>query len=111
MNENGVIRVVVPDLALHINSYLQAKDADKFMRGLFVEAPPISKFIERLKLIFIGYRHHQWMYDGKSLCLLLEDAGFKDVVVCDPGQTLIKNPGDLNLYERSNESVIVEGKK
>ena len=31
----------------------------------------------------------------------------------DPGtgKTLIKNPGDLNLYERSNESVVVEGKK
>lgn len=111
LNENGVIRIAVPDLALHINNYLTEKDADKFMRGLFVEAPPIAKFIERLKLIFIGYRHHQWMYDGKSLCLLLEDAGFKDVVVCNPGETLIKNPGDLNLYERSNESVIVEGKK
>jgi hypothetical protein len=51
------------------------------------------------------------MYDGPSLCRLLEQQGFRDVRVWPAGETGIPIPGDLNLRERSPESVFVEARK
>jgi hypothetical protein len=51
------------------------------------------------------------MYDGKSLSKLMDAAEFRDVRVCKEGETLIQNPDGLNLYERSEQSVYVEGMK
>ena len=81
------------------------------MEKLFVEAPPINSLKEKLQLFFIGYRHHQWMYDGKSLSNLIKNLGFKNVKVCKKGETSIKNINGSNLFERSDESVYVEGLK
>jgi predicted SAM-dependent methyltransferase len=111
LNNDGVLRISVPDLKFHINQYLIEKDADKFMSGLCVEPPSILRFIEKFKLTIIGYRHHQWIYHSESLSKLIVASGFKDVTVCAPGKTTIKNPGKLNLYERSDESIYMEGKK
>tara|TARA_B110000027_G_C16003367_1_gene248572 strand:+ start:69 stop:713 length:645 start_codon:yes stop_codon:yes gene_type:complete len=108
---NGVLRVAVPDLRIAINNYLSEEDADSFMKGIHVEAQPISKLIDKFRLFVTGYRHHQWMYDGKSLCILMKNSGFRNVRVYKKGQTSIKNPKGLNLFERSEESVYVEGIK
>ena len=108
---NGVLRVAVPDLRIAINNYLSEEDADSFMKGIHVEAQPISKLIDKFRLFVTGYRHHQWMYDGKSLSLLMEELGFRDVRVYSKGETSIKNLNGLNLHERSEESVYVEGIK
>jgi predicted SAM-dependent methyltransferase len=108
---DGVFRVAVPDLRIAINNYLSEEDADSFMKGIHVEAQPISKLIDKFRLFVTGYRHHQWMYDGKSLSILMKNSGFRNVRVYKKGQTSIKNPKGLNLFERSEESVYVEGKK
>ena len=42
------------------------------MEAILVEAPPINSLKEKLILFITGYRHHQWMYDGKSITLLLK---------------------------------------
>lgn len=111
LKKSGVLRIAVPDLRIVINNYLTVGDANKFMEQMFVQAPPISNLKEKLKLIISGYRHHQWMYDGKSLSLLMEESGFRDVRVYSKGETSIKNLNGLNLHERSEESVYVEGIK
>ena len=111
LKTNGVLRISVPDLQIVINNYSTVGDANKFMEQMFIQAPPISNLKEKLKLIISGYRHHQWMYDGKSLSLLMEESGFRDVRVYSKGETSIKNLNGLNLYERSEESVYVEGIK
>ena len=108
---DGVLRVAVPDLRIAINNYLAKEDADSFMKEIHVEAQPISKLIDKLRLFVTGYRHHQWMYDGKSLSILMKNSGFRNVRVYKKGQTSIKNPKGLNLFERSEESVYVEGIK
>lgn len=108
---NGIIRIAVPDLERKVLSYLNDKDADDFMENLLVTPPPILCLKDRIRLLFTGYRHHQWMYDGKSLSNLLSIVGFKEVKIQDAGETLIQNPGNLNLYERLDESIYVEGKK
>ena len=111
LKTNGVLRIAVPDLRLIINNYLTEGDANKFMERMLVQAPPIGNLKEKLKLMVSGYRHHQWMYDGKSLSLLMEELGFRDVRVYSKGETSIKNLNGLNLHERSEESVYVEGIK
>jgi len=107
----GVLRVAVPDLRLAINDYLAKEDADSFMKGIYVEAQPIKKMKDKFKLFVTGYRHHQWMYDGKSLSLLMKNSGLRNVKVYQKGETSIQDPKGLNLYERSEESVYIEGIK
>ena len=111
LKTNGVLRIAVPDLRLVINSYLSEGDADEFMERMFVQPPPIRNLKEKLQLLISGYRHHQWMYDGKSLSILMESRGFRDVKVYKSGETSIKNLSGLNLHEHSEESVYVEGIK
>jgi predicted SAM-dependent methyltransferase len=111
LKKGGVLRIAVPDLRIVVNNYSTVGDANKFMEQMFVQAPPIRNLKEKLKLIISGYRHHQWMYDGKSLSLLMEESGFRDVRVYSEGETSIKNLNGLNLHERSEESVYVEGIK
>ena len=104
-----VLRIAVPDLKIAVNQYLKSKNADVFMRTLRVEAPPITTIRQKILLFIIGYRHHQWMYDGESLSKLLIEMGFKNVEVCKDGYTKIENPDGLDLYEQAEQSVYVEG--
>ena len=108
---DGVLRVSIQDLKIGIDRYLMNDDADEFMTFLLVEGPPINTFKQYVFLFLNGYRHHQWMYDGKSLCKLLREVGLKNVKVCDEGETTIKNSDVLDLFERASESIIVEGTK
>ena len=48
------------------------------------------------------------MYDGESLVSALEKQGFSNVIIQRNGETLIKEIGQLNLFDREEESVIVE---
>ena len=77
----GVLRIAVPDLRIAIDKYLRVEDADLFMKELLVSAPAIKNWAQKIGLFFSGYRHHQWMYDGKSLEKLLASAGFTNVIV------------------------------
>lgn len=104
----GIIRVVVPDLRYHSETYLLQGDADAFMQNLYVAVPKPAGLIGMLKYLLVGERHHLWMYDGASLCRLLGQAGFKEPQVLPPGKTTITNPGQLDLFEREQESVYVE---
>ena len=107
----GVLRVVVPDISIAIEKYNASVDADDFMEGILVAPPPIKTFKEKVLLLAGGYRHHQWMYDGQSLSKLFRDTGFQNVSVLKPGETNIVDAGSLNLSERSEQSVYVEGVK
>lgn len=111
LNVGGVLRISVPDLNKHINIYLKNRDADAFMSYTYVSAPSIKTFKEKLRLFIVGYRHHQWMYDGNSLSKLLLEVGFKKVLIQEPGKTHIKNFGDLNLSKKHAISVFVEAIK
>ena len=51
------------------------------------------------------------MYDDKSLIKLFSTCGFNTVIALPPGKTNLTDSRDLNLYEREDESVFVEGIK
>ena len=111
LSPSGVLRIVVPDLRKLAKSYLINGDADLFMKESYFESPPIETFRDKLKVFLIGYRHHQWAYDSKSLTQILLELGFARVIEQKPGITCISNYGELNLLERSDDSIFIEAIK
>ena len=111
LEKGGILRVAVPDLKIAVSIYNETQDADAFMESILVVPPTLETIKQKISLFFSGYRHHQWMYDEKSLSKLLKKIGFKEVFTCKAGQTNIENPGSLNLLERVEESVYLEAKK
>jgi predicted SAM-dependent methyltransferase len=109
LRSGGVIRIAVPDLARYVRHYLSTGDANAFVRetGLASSAP--RTVLQRLGRVVMGERHHHWLYDGPSLCQLLAQCGFDEATVLAPGSTRISDPGPLNLTERADDSVCVEG--
>lgn len=105
---NGVVRIVVPDLKKLVAEYLEQGDADAFIERTLLTRPKPKNILEKLKYLVVGERLHQWMYDGNSMVRLLIKTGFRDPQILQPGKTFIKDPGLLNLRERSEESVYVE---
>ena len=111
LRPNGIIRIVVPDLAKLINSYMVNRDADLFLEKSLLAYPRPKSFVAKLKHLIFGARNHLWMYDGPSLIRLLSTLGFFNPRVLEPGLTTISNPGQLHLTERAEESVYVEATK
>jgi len=111
LRKSGVLRIAVPDLRKLADSYIETGDADRFMADSLLAPPAISSIANKVKIIATGYRHHQWMYDGESLSQKFREAGFEKVFVHSPGESFIKDNVCLNLREREDTSVYVEGVK
>jgi hypothetical protein len=109
LEPGGILRLVVPDLKLLAAEYAASGDADRFVeRTLLAQDQP--RGWGRLKSSLVGPRHHAWMYDAKSLMKLLTTIGFAEPRELPPGETMIINPGALDLRERADESVYVEAR-
>jgi predicted SAM-dependent methyltransferase len=111
LRPGGTLRIAVPDLAKHIAFYMESGDGNGFLDRMFVCMPRPRSLSARLAMALFGTRHHQWMYDGESLTRLLNKHGFVDIRVLESGQTGISDPGNLDLTERSYESLYVEAKR
>lgn len=107
LRPGGVLRLVVPDIKKHVQQYHTHGDADAFIASTLLAQPRPRTPIDRLKALFVGTRHHQWMYDGASLSRLLEAHGFISTRVVGAGVSRIDDPY-LDLCEREDESVYVE---
>jgi predicted SAM-dependent methyltransferase len=110
LRSGGVIRIAVPDISKQVQKYIKSNDADAFISATHLTQPRPRTMMERLRILLVGTRHHQWMYDGKSLSRLLLKQGFSDPIVMKAGESGIENPQDLDLSERASESVYVEAK-
>jgi SAM-dependent methyltransferase len=108
LKPGGILRVVVPDIRKIVESYISIGDADCFIESTLLCVPAPSGMLRRITTALVGPRHHQWMYDGASLCKLLGSNGFSDARVVPAGETIIPSPEPLNLREREGESVYVE---
>ena len=111
LKKDGVLRIVVPDFKKQIDQYLINQDADEFLEKSLIIAPPLITFKDKLRVLFLGYRHHQYMYDSRSIIKLIESAGFKKVCELPPGKTLLHDPRGIDLSERKDESIYVEAIK
>lgn len=108
LKPGGIIRLAVPDLRGQVQGYLESNDADAFIAGTHLTQERPRTLAKRLRILFVGTRHHQWMYDGASLSRLLISEGFENASVVPAGASRIPDPGNLDLSERKDESVYVE---
>lgn len=104
----GTLRLAVPDIRMRAERYIENGDADAFIASTNMTRPRPRTLSNRIGILVVGTRHHQWMYDGPSLSRLLQAHGFISPCVLKAGETRISDPRDLNLFERSDESVYVE---
>jgi predicted SAM-dependent methyltransferase len=111
LRSDGIIRIAVPDIKRQINEYVKSNDADVFIESTHMCVPRPRTIGQRLRMLIVGTRHHQWMYDGDSLSRLLIKSGFKNPIILKAGETTISDPGSLDLTERSEESVYIEAIK
>ena len=113
----GGIRLIVPNLRLKIEDYNKLKDADDFFLklGLFHEShAKSSKFKEYIRNLLSDGIGHKHMYDEDSIKKKLIKNRFKNVTIVKAGETVLKNLGELNLYERNDiesKSLYVEAYK
>jgi len=109
----GVIRIVVPDIVIKINQYLDHNDADLFIESLNICIPRPKNLFQKFYAKFIqnSYGFHHRMYDSSSLIKLLKNNNFIDIKSLPPGETMIENPGSLDLREGESESLYVEARK
>jgi predicted SAM-dependent methyltransferase len=107
----GILRLAVPDLALLASRYSRDQDADAFVHSTLLAGDKPHTLREKLRLIVVGPRHHHWMYDGPSLRKLLDSHGFEGSTALRAGTTTIPDPGELDLFERADESVYVEARR
>jgi len=111
LRPGGIIRIAVPDIKRQIAQYNEDGDADAFIEATHLCVPRPRSLAQKLRLLWVGPRHHQWMYDGNSLSALLEKHDFIEAEVMPAGLTKILDHEPLDLQERSFESVYVEAEK
>ena len=111
LRPGGIVRIAAPDLEKQIADYSKTGDADAFVATTLLCSPRPRSLRARIQLLLVGTRHHQWMYDGRSLRGLLAKHGFVETAVMPAGQTTIPDPGALDTNERASESVVVEAQK
>jgi SAM-dependent methyltransferase len=105
---DGILRLGFPDLRKMVDRYIADGDADALVERTLLASPKPRTFLDRLRYLAVGERHHLWMYDSSSMVKLLSSMGFKEACEVPPGSTAIPDPGLLDLYEREEETVYVE---
>ena len=108
LKQGGIIRLAVPDLSKLVETYREKRNANEFIASLMMHQEVPQNMRESVRMRLVTFRGHRWMYDKESLCLLLTQNGFRDPLVLAPGETQITDPGKLDLWERSDESLYVE---
>lgn len=107
----GALRIAVPDIRKIAEAYSVHHDADEFVRQTWLWRDAPRGIIGAIKAVAVGDRSHKWMYDGDSLRRRLNEVGFRTATVMPPGKTTIAGTDGLDLREREEESVYVEGIK
>jgi predicted SAM-dependent methyltransferase len=110
LKKGGIIRIVVPDLKSFIEMYNNGKmRADDFVENLGVLYEKKNNPIKNL-LITIMQFPHKCMYDSETLLNIMNSLGF-DVENKQPFESNILDINNLELAERTEKAVIIEGIK
>lgn len=102
----GIMRVVVPDLALIVREYLT--DPSPQAAQTFLSRLSLNHSLQ--DFLHPGSNHSQ-MFDAKSLVHLLREAGFLRVEVSSYRKSAIPEIDQLELEVRRKESLYVEAVK
>jgi len=108
---NGLVRIIVPDLFAFVSLYVEGQiRADEFLERLGVLCQSKSgSWLKRKLAPFIMFPH-KCMYDTKSLVGIMTEIGF-GVQPKKPLESDIPDIINIEIYERAQNSVIVEGTK
>lgn len=109
LRPGGSIQIVIPDIRIMAQQYIEDGDADAFMTVSCLCVPRPRTFLQKMRFLLVGNRHHQWMYDEKSLCALLQDHGFVGVKILSIDKAIDSN-APLGL-KGENVSVYVEARQ
>jgi hypothetical protein len=110
LKEDGVLRIVVPDLAYTVSQYSQGEmRADHFVESLGVLCPEGPRGL-KAKLQPLICFPHKCMYDETTLISILEELEFSAQPKCYL-ESEIEDIESVELEHRTIHAVIVEGKK
>jgi predicted SAM-dependent methyltransferase len=111
LKPNGIIRIIVPDLRVIINKYLQGEiAADKVLDELYVSYDsPEDGALKRKLAPFIRFPH-KCMYDTSTLLRVMSEIGFV-VASKQAFESEISDLSEIEDSSRTIQAVIVEGKK
>ena len=103
----GILRVAVPDLEKVVKDYLTDPDpfaSHRLLKRLSLKGNAIRDLLRRGRL-------YEQMFDRRSLTQLFIDAGFSSPTICSFRQSGISDIEAIELKQRENESLYVEGCK
>jgi ubiquinone/menaquinone biosynthesis C-methylase UbiE len=107
LQAGGVIRIVVPDLALRVRTYMASTDDPMASHHLVL---PLLPPVGIRDFVHPGTNLRQ-MFDGRSLTHLLKEAGFASPEVSSFRTSQIPEVDKLDLEVRRRESLYVEAVK
>jgi predicted SAM-dependent methyltransferase len=79
LRPGGVVRILVPDAQLYVETYCSIKKGEK---ALFPYHNVASTPMMQVNEMFRSYEH-QYAYDYETLARLLDEAGFKGITQCE----------------------------
>ena len=110
MKKGGVFRLVVPDMEVYVNAYLEDKrNGDKtgchrLMSNTLMSSEKSPKTIKDKIITLFGNSKHQWNYDYESMYLEVEKVGFKNIrraVLNDSKNQSFKDVEDKGRFDYS----------
>jgi SAM-dependent methyltransferase len=104
LKKNGVVRIVLPDLEIVTEKYLNEEAFNDIYAGF--EKKKYKGFLGKIKLWFI--RPHLWMYTRRTFMKLLKEAGFKNIRQCSFGKGKCPDLEKLDLPVHQGLSFYVE---
>jgi len=108
LRPGGILRVVVPDLAAHVERYRRGETpAERFLEDIDVLCGVGLRGLKRTLAPLVQYPH-KCMYDEAALLRAVRAAGFS-CRARGPFESDIPDIRDLELDSRTVDAVIVEG--
>lgn len=111
LKKDGFIRIVTPDLDIHIENYHRTKDAIGFACNTLLYRTSGHTFKEKLRMAIAGDREHKIIYNGETLSNYISKHGFTNISVLKAGSTAIPYDTGIDLYWKADESLYVEAQK
>lgn len=114
LKEDGVFRLVLPDLEYYIKSYLSENTTGASMRFMqdtgLGEVSRENLFIESMRFL-LGGSKHKWMWDYESLKLELKNAGFEHIRRAYIGDSALCDFNQVEKVYRWDKALGIECQK